>query len=230
MIGIFDSGSGGLAALRELRRLRPREGMIFLPDRDNAPYGTRTPEELCALAERGIDRLLRLGAENVLIACCTASTIYHSLPERTRAASLPIIEPTARMAKSMARGGRIGVIATDATVRSHAFAHALHGSEVLELPAQRLVGEIESGARDGAITPELMEYLDTLLLPAVRFGIDVLILGCTHFPLVEGEISRALGRISKKKILTVSSAMAGALAMHAALGDECDEGGVTVYL
>ena len=230
MIGIFDSGSGGLATLSELRRLRKREGIIFFPDRDNAPYGTRTPSEIRSLTEAGIDKLVGLGARRVLIACCTASTVYSSLSDRARSLSVPIIAPTAALARQAVADGKIGVIATDATVTSHAFAKHLHGCEVLEISAQRLVREIEDGARDGEITPELSEYLDTLLTPAVKFGIDALILGCTHFPLLEGEIRRSLSRLTDKKITTVSSAYAGALALSEVLGDELDEGGVTVYL
>lgn len=229
MIGILDSGSGGMAALNELRRLRKKEGIIFFPDRDNAPYGTRTPSEIRELTELGIERLVKLGVRRVLIACCTASTVYSSLSDGARAVSIPIIEPTARLAKRLTERGKIGIIATDATVSSHAFSRALCECETLELPAQRLVGEIEGGARDGTITPELAEYLDTLLTPLVRFDADVLVLGCTHFPLLDGEIRRSLGRITKKKVLTVSSAMAGAVAIHESL-DECDDGGVTVYL
>ncbi len=230
MIGILDSGSGGLATLIELRRLRTKEGMIFFPDRDNAPYGTKSREDILAFTEAGINKLVGLGARRVLIACCTASTVHSSLPPLAREVSVPIIEPAARLAECEAKGGKIGVIATEATVSSHAFAKLLPKNGVMELAAQRLVAAIDDGARDGNITPELSGYLDTLLAPAVSFGIDVLILGCTHFPLIEGEIRRAISRITDKKITTVSSALAGAIAMHEVLGDERDEGGLTVYL
>lgn len=230
MIGVFDSGSGGIAALKELRRLRKSENVVFLADRDHAPYGTRSRESILALAKENVTRLRRLGARRVLIACCTASTVHADLPREVREISVPIIEPTASFAREHSATGRIAVIATEATVRSHAFARALAGCRVTELAAQRLVGEVEGGAHDGNITPKLCAYLDELLLPAVRFGADVLILGCTHFPHLEGEIRRALSRLTNRKILTVSSALCGALAMDAALGDECPEGGATVYL
>ena len=230
MIGVFDSGSGGIAALKELRKLRKSENVVFLADRDHAPYGTRSRESILALAEENITRLVRLGARRVLMAGCTASTVHSELPDRVQEISVPIIAPTASFAREHSASGRIAVIATEATVRSHAFKRALVGCEVTELAAQRLVGEVEGGARDGNISAELGAYLDGLLLPAVRFRADALILGCTHFPHLEGEIRRSLERLTNEKILTVSSALCGALAMDAALGDECPEDGATVYL
>lgn len=230
MIGLFDSGSGGLQVLRALRGHIRREGILFLADRDNAPYGTKSPERLAELAESNIARLVKMGARRVLIACCTACTVFDSLSSEAKRLSVPIIEPTAHAALSETRSGKIAVIATEATVRSHAFGSAMPGAEVLELAAQRLVGEVEGGASDGNISFELKVYLRELLLPVHDFDADTLVLGCTHFPALKGEIERTLREITKKKIITVSSAHAAAEKMCSVITDELDEGGLTVYL
>ena len=98
MIGIFDSGVGGLTALAELRRLLPNADMIYLADRENAPYGNKSEEQILAAAEGCIKRLTEAGADKILIACCTASTLHHRLSESARRISTPIILPAARAA------------------------------------------------------------------------------------------------------------------------------------
>ena len=150
MIGVFDSGVGGLTALAELRRLLPRTDMIYLADREHAPYGTKSEEEILSLAENCIKRLITAGAERILIACCTASTLHSRLTEGARRITTPIIAPAARAAQRVSRG-KIAVIATEATVRSHAFRRellAIGECEVTEHAAQELVAMVESGASD----------------------------------------------------------------------------------
>lgn len=210
MIGVFDSGEGGENALAAIRRLCPSADATFFADRKNAPYGRKSPDELVRLLERGITRLLDAGCERVLIACCTASTVHGRLRGALAERSLPIVHPTAEAALRAADGGSIAVIATDATVRSHAFRDALGESCALEVAASPLVSAIERGAKDGAVSDALGAYLDRLLRPVSDTGADVLLLGCTHFVRLEGEISRRLYAASGKKIITVDSAEVGA--------------------
>lgn len=218
MIGIFDSGAGGLTALSELRRFLPSADICFFRDRKNAPYGTKSHRELIKLVERDILKLCRMGADKILMACCTASTVYEYLPEKMKKISLPIIEPTARAAAKISTQGKIGVIATEATVSSGAFSRALSKfpavKEVRELPLQRLVSMVEEGAVDGKLKSAERDELSRLLSP-MKNKIDTLILGCTHFPHLEREISgclpgvrlisssregaRELGRLSKNE-------------------------------
>ncbi len=230
MTGIFDSGRGGETALSEFRRLCPTEDVIFFADRENAPFGTKSTAELCEITDRALGRLISMGCERVLIACCTASTVHHLLPECKQRISIPIITPTAREAARLSASGRIAVLATDATVRSHAFEAALSGCEVIEIAAQALVGEIEAGARDGIITDRLSLYIKERLSGAVSFGADTVILGCTHFPLVEGEICRIAEELSGRKIITVSSARQGAIELLRSLSGEGRGKGRTVYV
>ena len=195
MIGIFDSGAGGFTAISELRRLVPSADICFFADRKNAPYGTKSKNELIKLVESDILKLYRIGADKILMACCTASTVYESLTSKMKRLAIPIIEPTAREAARITTYGKIGVIATEATASSGAFSKALAKfpsvKEVYELPLQRLVALVEDGAVDGNLKSRERDELSRLLAP-MKNKIDTLILGCTHFPHLEREISGCL--------------------------------------
>ena len=225
MIGIFDSGDGGVYTAELIRELSPGADLCVLPDKANAPFGTKTREKLIRLTEDGIRRLLDKGAEKVLIACCTASTVYPYLSAPTRAVAVPIIDPTVMACSGICHTERLGVIATDATVSSGAFkesARRLIGKETAEYACQGIVRLVEGGARDGDIS--YTEYLDlkTILGKIKKEEFDLLILGCTHFPRLEKTISEMLEKN------TVSSALAGA---REVLGRLSSEGkGRTVYL
>ena len=208
MIGIFDSGVGGYTALSEVRRLSKNIDVIYFADTKNAPYGTKTENELIRLVSRDIDVLKEAGAEKILIACCTASTVYPLIDEKLQSVSVPIILPAAKRARELTENGKIGVIATERTVFSGAFSRALSGCEVFEAPAQRLVSLVESGERDGRLGGDARQYLKDLLFPLSEKGIDTLILGCTHFPHLEKEINKILPRVR-----TVSPSREGARAL-----------------
>ncbi len=229
MTGIIDSGMGGLNALRILRKLTTDEDIIFLADRKNAPYGTKTPDELIYLTEKNISRLISLGCQRVLIACCTASTVWDRLSAEARDAAIPIIRPTANTALATTENGKIAVVATAATVSSMAFPSALGKACVAQIEAQRLVGEIEGGAREGRIDKPLSDYLAELLLTVCDSGADTLILGCTHFSSIQGEIAARLAAISERKIHTVDSARESAHAAYRRIGAGSGEG-KTVYI
>lgn len=229
MIGIFDSGVGGFNAFYELRRILPHADILYLADRDNAPYGTKTKEELISLVHSDAHRLLQLGADTVLMACCTASTVYSMLSEDVRRICVPIIEPAARASG----GGSTTVIATEATVRSHAFSREIRkiyeNATVNEIPAQRLVTEVERGARTGHLTLAQSHYVDSLCADISDTGCDTLVLGCTHFSHLEGELSRRL-----PSVRIVSPAREGARAVARRYKEnkaECKrEHGRTVYM
>ncbi len=199
MIGVFDSGAGGLTAIAEMRKINPSLDVCFLADYENAPYGTKSERELVRLVRGDVSRLLSAGAENILMACCTASTVHRYLPEGIRKITLPIISPAAKEAARVTKLGRIGVIATAATVRSGSFSKELfrYGSvkDVFELPTQELVSLVERGATDKHIDRYERELLYNILKPLKSFGIDTLILGCTHFSHLEREIGACLPRV-----------------------------------
>lgn len=210
MTGVYDSGRGGELALAYLRDICPREDLIFLGDRKNAPYGTKTENELIPIIEYNLGRLFDLGCDRVLIACCTASTVYPRLSPSVRERSIPIILPSAAVARSVSGTSRVAVLGTRRTVESHAFRCALDGLEVLEIEAGRLVTEIENGADSENCTESLSLYLLSKIEKIVGFGADTLILGCTHFAALEDKIKELYLSIAKHGIITVNCARIGA--------------------
>lgn len=225
MIGVFDSGVGGLCAFSELRRLLPREDIIYLADRKNAPYGTKTKEELIALTKKDIQRLREMGVRQILIACCTASTVYSYLDFDEREISLPIITPAAELA---AKYGRVYVIATRHTAESGAFGRAIRhfgGSLVIESAEQELVRLVESGSRDGRLSRACECEIDRIAEDIKRANAEALVLGCTHFTHLEGEFKK---RLSGVKI--ISPAKLGAYALYEKIKDKRAENGRNIYM
>lgn len=206
VVGLFDSGRGGLNTVRYLREADV--DLVYLIDRENAPYGIKTKKEIIRIAKRNIDRLLDMGARRVLIACCTASTVWRSLGKEYRERSIPIIEAVSNAAKNSTRSGRIGVIATKRTVDSHAFGAALKGCKTYELATGELVGMIDGGLSDETVTEDDEARLERMLTPVLTRDIDTLILGCTHFPSLKGTIEKIASRYGIKSV--IDSARVGA--------------------
>ena len=207
MVGLFDSGSGGLNTVRYLEEAGDVD-LVYLIDRENAPYGIKTKKELIGIAERNIARLLDMGAERVLIACCTASTVYRSLGKEYREKAIPIIEAVANTAKNSTRSHRIGVIATKRTADSHAFMRALAGCKTYELALGELVGMIDSGLSDETVREDDEKRLEEMLKPILVKDVDTLILGCTHFPSLKKTALKIASRYGVTSV--VDSALIGA--------------------
>ena len=223
MIGIFDSGVGGLCAFGELRRILPREEMIYLSDRRNAPYGTKTKDELLALTKRDIKRLADMGADKILIACCTASTLHPELDEAERELTVPIIRPAAKIA---AEGERVAVIATEHTVKSTAFSSEIKRfcpfCRVSERAEQELVRLVENGNRDGRLNAQARDKLASIAEWVRQIQADTLVLGCTHFSHLEGTLA---GMLPEVKI--VSPAKEGAREIARLSGGRRHRGKIT---
>lgn len=213
MVGILDSGTGGENTARELRRLGSSADVLLYLDREHAPYGERSEEELIPLIERGIETLKERGAKRVLLACCTASSAYARLSPSAREISIPIIEPIARHALRVSRGGKIVLMATERTILSGEFSRLLGDRLALSIPAPQLVRLIDGGARDGCSTQEVKEYLEELLSPMKELEASVLILGCTHFSSLALKIRQTLAELTKNKILIADSAKISAMAL-----------------
>jgi len=208
MIGVFDSGDGGLLAVEKIRERSPECDLIFLADRENAPYGTKSRTEIIRITKRNIKRLKELGASRILIACCTASSIYGELSEEEKSIAVPIILPSARRAASITKTGKFAVISTEATAKSGAFERALKSvlptCTVYTEPASELVSLIENGLSDNTVKETGKEKVRKILSRLNGLDFDTLILGCTHFPRLEKTISEIFG------VQTVSSALVGA--------------------
>ncbi len=195
MIGIFDSGVGGLTAMAELRRHRPDLDIVYYGDTARLPYGTRPREEICRYAKRAISYLTAMGADAILIACGTVSSV--ALPYLERDARVPllgVVEPAVHLAATYTKTRTAGVLATEATIRSRAFERAFRAHPhmaVMSLACPLFVPLVEYGftAPDDPIaTPAIAHYL----APMRGRGIDTVILGCTHFPHLAAGISAYL--------------------------------------
>lgn len=203
----------------------PREDIIYLADRKNAPYGTKTKEELIALTKKDIQRLREMGVRQILIACCTASTVYPYLDQSEREISLPIITPAAELA---AKYGRVYVIATRRTAESGAFGRAIRhfgGSLVIESAEQELVRLVESGSRDGKLSRACECEINRIADDIKRANAEALVLGCTHFTHLEGEFKKRLSGVE-----IISPAKLGAYALYKQIKDKRAENGRNIYM
>lgn len=202
-IGIFDSGEGGANLLYHLRRRNKADDVIFLCDRGRAPYGTKRDFELSGIVNDNISSLKHMGADRVIIACCTACTVFDTVEDK--AGVFPILYKTAKRAEAISRGS-IAVIATGRTVASHAFRRAIKGREVIEIEAQPLVGIVDGGENDLCHSESTRRTVTDILKKAQ--GADTLVLGCTHFSSLYGLISEIGKKMGIRRI--VDAARVGA--------------------
>jgi glutamate racemase len=213
-IGVFDSGVGGLTVVAALRRRLPRESILYLGDTARLPYGSKSPATVRRYTERNIDFLVQRGVKAVVVACNTASAL--ALPEL--ALPVPVwgvIEPGAGRAAALS-SGRVGIIATEATVRSDAYAMALRrlrpGLTIVSRACPLFVPLVEEGWHDDPVTEQVAERY---LRPLLAEGIDTLVLGCTHYPLLAAVLSRVAGT----GVLLIDSAEAIAEAVAGGLAE-----------
>ena len=193
-IAVFDSGVGGISVLRHLVRVMPSERYLYFGDSANAPYGTKTKEEVKALSFAAAEKLLERGIKALVVACNTATSaaiadLRAAYPERIVIG----IEPALKLAADTVPGGCIGVMATPMTLREEKFARLMERFDktcrILKLPAPGLVELIESGKAD---SPEADALLRNLFAP-YDVTLDALVLGCTHYPFAAKAITRVLG-------------------------------------
>jgi glutamate racemase len=198
-IGVFDSGFGGLTVLRALVSRLPQARFVFLGDTARLPYGSKSRRTIARYATESARFLVQERcAEFLVIACNTASALaLDAIQESVPIPVLGVIEPGALAAGAASQTGDVLVIATDATVQSHAYASACRaqGLRALEKACPLLVPLVEEGWTDHPVTAEVIRiYLDELLAHAASQGFDpdTLVLGCTHYPLLRAAIERAV--------------------------------------
>jgi glutamate racemase len=211
-LGVFDSGLGGLTVVRALRATLPHEDIVYLGDTARVPYGTKGPATVIKYALGCARHLVGRGVKAIVVACNTVSAVA---PERLRVElDLPVlgvIEPGARAAVAATRVGRVGVLATASTIASGAYARAVAAVstrvETVGSAAPLLVPLAEEGWTEGEV-PRLAvrRYLD----PLARAGVDVVVLGCTHYPLLRPVIEEAARDLVGPEARVVDSAHAAA--------------------
>lgn len=226
MIGIFDSGSGGLSALFTLRQLFPQSNFCYLGDTANLPYGKKQDAEICRLARRAASFFAQRRASALLCACGTVSCIAKEALSDLPFPVYGVAEAAAFAAIKASPTGKIGLIATEAAVRSGYYQRIIAQSspkaQITALPCSCLVPPAEYGAkRSERLTKEIWD----LLSPLRQAGCDTVILGCTHFFLLKNEISQALPGVA-----LIDSGRAGALALALAHPPEAEEGKIECFV
>jgi glutamate racemase len=217
-IGVFDSGVGGLTVLKALTERLPGEATVYLGDTARVPYGTKSPDVVTRYSLKNAELLMEHGIKLLVVACNTASSV--AIPALQKALPVPVlgvIAPGAAAAAKATRTGRVGVIGTEGTIASGAYQRALQEarSDIVAVTqaCPLFVPLAEEGWTEGEV-PELVAK--RYLTPLLAQGIDTLVLGCTHYPLLDKVIARAAG----PGVSLVDSAHATAERVEALLKEE----------
>jgi glutamate racemase len=226
VIGLFDSGLGGLSVLARVRERLPRADVIFFADQAHVPYGDRTHADLLRLLRSNLARFDSYGVDAIVMACNTSCAMAerYGWPD-SRAPVLDLIESAAI---AVERGGfrRVGVVATAATVGAGSYGRTLRARipsvDVVEVPAPALVPLVEAGAIDGdqprSAVAEVCSHL--------AIDLDALVFGCTHYPVLEPHFRAVLGA----GVAFVDPALVQAERAAELLGDRANGGGETTYV
>lgn len=240
MIGVFDSGFGGLTVLRGLLEKLPEYDYLYLGDNARVPYGNRSEKFIFAMTQEAVDYLFRQNCLLIILACHTASAQalrkiqQEYLPKNyPRHRVLGVIRPVVEVAAELTTGGRIGLIGTEATVRSQAFIRELKKLnpkiEIFQQSAPLLVPIIEVGEKDWSGTDLILrKYLEPLL----DKNIDTLILACTHYPILKDKIRKIIGStiqiVSSDEI--VPDKLLDYLNRHPAIANQLSQNSKRIYL
>jgi glutamate racemase len=197
-VAVFDSGVGGLTVLHECLVSLPHEDFLYLGDTARFPYGDRSPEELLDFARELAAILLERGAKALVIACNSATAAAAPALRAELDGRVPlvaVVEPESRLAAEATKNGKVGLIATPATVSSGAYARALAeqapDAELHAVASAELAPLIQAG---GDVDHRVLACVEGACRPLKRAGVDTVILGCTHYPLVRPVLQRELGR------------------------------------
>ena len=196
-IGVFDSGLGGLTAVSEIMRLLPGENLVYFGDTARVPYGTRSEDTILRYAKEDVDFLRSFDIKAIVMACGTVSSV--ALPQIENDYDIPlfgVVRPAAEAAVSATKNNKIGIIGTAATVKSRSYEREilkhLPDAELYSNPCPLFVPLVENGRTspdDIVVTTMVSEYLS----PLKEKGVDTLIMGCTHYPIIEKAISAFMG-------------------------------------
>lgn len=196
MIGVFDSGIGGLTVLKELLRALPDKDFLYLGDTARTPYGNKSPEAIVEYAWEDVRFLTKQGAQLIVIACNSVSAIaFPTLSKEFPVPMFDVITPAVAKIAQLTKTGRIGIIGTRATVGSEIYPKLIHeklpGAKVFQKACPLLVPLVEEGWID---EPETKRILRRYLAPLKAKQVDTLALSCTHYPLLKKHIAPKMGR------------------------------------
>lgn len=194
-IGVFDSGVGGLTVAREIMRQLPNERIVYFGDTARVPYGSKSPETITRYSRQIVRFLQTQQVKAIVIACNSASACaLETLEKETNLPIIDVVRPGARTALETTRNGKIGVIATEATISSGIYKRYIEESDksvrIISKACPLFVPLVEEGLWEDPVTDEIAgRYLAEL----IDSGIDTLILGCTHYPLIRSTVGRIMG-------------------------------------
>lgn len=225
-IGVFDSGLGGLTAVKELEAVLPGESLVYFGDTGRVPYGSRSREVVRRYARQDMSFMMAHNVKAVLAACGTVSSTAADIGARLPVPYFDVLAPTVRAAVHASKNRRIGVLGTSATIHSGSYVQAIQqidkSIEVFPQACPLFVPMTENGF----ISPEdelVRIVVERYLMPVREAGVDTLILGCTHYPL----LAEAIGRVMGPEVALINSGKEAAHALAAALeetGGLCDPG------
>lgn len=231
-IGIFDSGIGGLTVVKSIIEQMPNENIVYFGDTAHLPYGSKSPQQIIQYVISDVEFLKQFDIKAVLIACNTADSVAReTVSDMFDIPFYGVVEPASRLAATKTKNGKIGVIATNATVLSGAYERAIAKANpsltVISKACPLLVPLVENhrlGSKDKVIDTVLHEYLE----PLKEEGIDTLVLGCTHYPLLHDLIAKILPNVT-----IISSSDAAAKELKSSLKEKGElnkgEGGKREY-
>ncbi|KAB1551444.1 glutamate racemase [Corynebacterium sp. 319] len=193
-IGVFDSGVGGLTVARTIADLLPHENLTYIGDTENSPYGDKPQELVRHLSLNIAHELADRGCKMIVIACNTATAAsFHDVREQLDIPVVEVITPAVRRAVSASKNNKVGVIATQGTVSSHAYRdmfQKLSAVDVVEQACPQFVPFVERGITAGR---QIMGLAENYLQPLKDRGVDTVVLGCTHYPLLAGVVQLVMG-------------------------------------
>ena len=199
--GVIDSGVGGLTVLRQLESKYPNCAYVYFADTAYCPYGTKEPSEILHRVETVVDYLLDIGAGAIVLACNTASVFADTLRSRYSVPIYDVIAPTCKLVSNVTRSKRVALLATNATIKSHAYQDTLNalGIAVVAFPCSSFVPFVEANAVD---TPECEQAIREALHTLPHCNVDTVILGCTHFPVLRKKIAPYVSEASIVECVT----------------------------
>ena len=217
-IGVFDSGLGGLTVVKQLMRQLPQEDIVYFGDTARVPYGTKSKESIIRFSQDNVKVLLKHKVKLIVVACNSSSS--YALPLLRKRYRLPIVDviaPGANKVVEVTKNNKVGVIATSATIQSQSYQKAIRKrSKTIKAYTQEcplFVPLVEEGWANKSLTQDIArEYLKGIK----KSGIDALILGCTHYPLLKNTLTKVMG----KKVTLVDSAQEVATAVKQVLREE----------
>lgn len=234
-IGVFDSGLGGLTVVKEIMRVLPNENIVYFGDTGRVPYGTKSRETIIKYAKQDENFLLSRDVKIIVAACGTVSSVAYETAKSLPVEFVEVVSHSVRSALRATKNQKIGILATAATIKSSAhkkqILQEMPSAQVVEVAGTLLVSLVEEGWTDPDDTVT-RETVRRYLKPMIDAGVDTVILGCTHFPLLQETVQTVMGEGVSIINMAISTAdyVSAALKRDDALTPSCECGGAKFFV